>query len=762
MHPRILHALKQTPLLMLLALAAMPSPAQNARYNARYIDPMLGVDGGGNTFAGATLPFGMLKAGPDTGDNTANSGWTPDGLINGFSQTHVSGTGGGAKYGNILVQPTTGDVTASDHSSARANERATAGFYGVTLTRYNIGVEIASSRRSAIYRFTYPAAEKSNLLIDAGHCLTATEKYHENQTLVASSAKIVSSTEISGFTTVLGGWNIQPVPYTVYFYAVTDTPASTFGTWNGKVGSNGTLAPGSRGESESKGLKAGAWLTFATHANQVVQMKIGISFISEAQAKTNAIAEIPSFNFEAVHTQAQKTWDEAVAPISIEGAGEDDLRQFYTALYHTMLMPVDRSGEKDRAGENPLFQSAEPYYDDFYATWDTFRSSSPLLTLTAEKRESEIVRALVDLYRHEGWLPDARTGNYNGRVQGGSDADMTIADGYLKHLPGIDWQTAFKAVEHDAEATPSDPRKEGRGDLDDWRNRGYLTIEGSDRPASKSMEYAANDYAVALLAKGLGNDAAFRKYSARASNWKNLWDADASDHGFTGFIWPRHSDGSWKPNFDPLLSGSWGSDSFYEGNSWTYSTFVPQDVAGLIQASGGNARFVQRMDAFFDLPGRYDVGNEPGFLAPYLYIWAGRPDATQSHIRAILARNYHSGPNGLPGNDDSGAMSSWYAFGKLGFYPNAAQDVYLIGSPAFPRVSIALSNGRKLVLETEGNVTSQPYIASATWNGRAFNRAWFTHEELMQGGTLRFTMSATPTHWGSANPPPSLSDASQH
>ena len=571
---KILYSLHGWPLLALLMLATPHMQAQNARY----VDPMLGVDGGGNTFAGATLPFGMLKAGPDTGDNTANSGWTADGLVNGFSQTHVSGTGGGPKYGNILLQPTTGEITSSSgHGSPRANERASAGFYGVTLTRYKIGVEIASARRSAIYRFTYPASEKSNLLIDAGSCLSGGERQHENQTVVASSTRILSSTEISGFTTVLGGWNIQPIPYTVYFYAVTDTPAKSFGSW-----SSGALSPGSRGDSESKGRKSGAWLTFDTHSNQVVQMKIGISFVSEAQAKANATSEIPSFDFEAVHTQAQEIWNEALAPISIEGTSEDDLRQFYTALYHTMLMPVDRTGE------NPLFRSTEPSYDDFYAIWDTFRSSSPLLTLIAEKRESEIVRSLVDLYRHEGFLPDARSGNYNGRVQGGSDADMTIVDGYLKHLPGIDWQTAYKAVEHDAEATPSDPRKEGRGDLEDWRTLGYLSIEGSDRPASKSMEYAANDYAVALLAKGLRNDAAYRKYSARAANWKNLWDPGAADHGFTGFIWPRHRDGSWKPNFDPQLSGTWGSDSFYEGNSWTYSTFVPQDVAGLIRASGGS------------------------------------------------------------------------------------------------------------------------------------------------------------------------------
>ena len=224
-------------------------------------------------------------------------------------------------------------------------------------------------------------------------------------------------------------------------------------------------------------------------------------------------------------------------------------------------------------------------------------------------------------------------------------------------------------------------------------------------------------------------------------------------------MWPRHRDGSWKANFDPLQSGTWGSDGFYEGNPWTYSTYVPQDVAGLIQASSGRARFVERMDAFFELPDRYDVGNEPGFLAPYLYLWAGRPDRTQSRIRAILAASFHSGPKGLPGNDDSGAMSSWYAFGKMGFYPNAAQDVYLIGSPAFRRVTLHLANGRQFIIATEGDPASTPYIARATWNGRPFERTWFTHEELMRGGTLVFTLSATPGDWGAKAPPPSMSDA---
>lgn len=717
-------------------------PAQRARQ----IDPFIGSDGGGNTFPGALVPFGMLKAGPDMGDNTGNAGWLPGKPINGFSQTHISGTGGGAKYGNVLIQPTVGAVLPADHSSPGKDERAAAGFYGVTLSRYNIGVEIASARRTAVYRLTYPASPQSNLLIDAGHCLSSYDNQNENQSLVSSGIKVVSPTEIEGSTSVTGGWNQQPTVYTVYFYARSDTPAVNSGTWR-----DGVLHPGRTEEANAKGAKAGAWLSFHTHAGQQIQIKIGISFVSVEQAKQNATDEAPGFDFAKVRAAAESAWEKALAPITIEGATEDDLRQFSTAIYHTMMQPTDVSGE------NPWFKSSEPSYDDFYAIWDTFRTSSPLLTLIAEDRESEIVRSLVDIYRHEGWLPDARSGGYTGREQGGTNADMVIVDGYLKHLPGVDWDEAYRAVVNDAEHTPPNPIMAGRGDLDDWRDHGYLTMEGSDRPASKHMEYAANDYAIALFAKALGKDDDFQKYRRRSENWRNLWDVEAQDHGFSGFIWPRHRDGAWKANFDPLLSGTWGGDNFYEGNAWTYSTYVPQDVAGLIDASGGAARFVSRMDAFFSLPGRYDVGNEPGFLAPYLYIWGGRPDRTQIQIRSILASSYHSGPKGLPGNDDSGAMSSWYAFGKMGFYPVAAQDIYLIGSPAYKRVSIRLSNGRTFVIETEGNGPNKPYIASATWNGKPYGRAWFTHEQLMRGGTLRLEMSLTPTRWGTTDRPPSLS-----
>jgi predicted alpha-1,2-mannosidase len=725
---------------MLVAIACASSTHAQV---AQEVDPFLGIEGGGNTLPGPSLPFGMIKPGPDVGSNQSNSGWEPTGPINGFSQTHVSGTGGGPKYGNILVQATVGAPHSSGYGSPRSGEQGTIGYYRVRLQRYGIDAEIAAAKRSAIYRFTYPASGNANLIIDAGHCLSWISKAGEGQFVTASTVEVVSPSVISGSTSVIGGWNKQTTPYTVYFYAVSDTPAHTWGTWE-----NGTLHSGSK---VSAGKMSGAWLSFPTAQHQQVHLKIGISFVSIAQARKNVEQEVPAFDFDHVHQDALASWNAALGAIELQGASHEQRQMFYTALYHTMLMPVDRTGE------NPLWQSDEPSYDDFYAIWDTFRTSGPLLTLIAPQRQSDIVRALVDIYRREHWLPDARSGNFTGRTQGGSNAEFAIADAYVKHLPGIDWQEAYRGMLQDAETPSPAPEREGRGGLEDWKKLGYVTIEGTDRPGSKEMEYAADDFEVALVAKGLGNQADYEKYLRRSGNWKNLWNPAITDDDVHGFIEPRHRDGSWKKDFTTLQSCSWGGDTFYEGNSWTYSLFVPQDVAGLMELSGGRERFVQRLDAFFTGKGRYDVGNEPGFLSPYLYIWAGRQDKTSDRVQEIIAKSYHTGRSGIPGNDDSGAMSSWYVFGAMGIFPNAGQDVYLIGHPTFPAVVLHLARGKTFTIEAKNLSPANSYIVAATLNGKPLDRAWFRHENLVAGGGLVLTMAAQPGSWPSGDAPPSLS-----
>ncbi len=735
-------------LLFVLVPVLLLAPAvrgQHAPDHAADIDPLLGVAGGGNVFPGPVEPFGMIKPGPDMAarpGHDPNSGWNEKDDIRGFSQTHVSGTGGGSKYGNILVQPTTGVIAKTDSASPRADEKASAGLYQVTLARYSIGVDITAARHAAIYRFRYPAEAQANLLFDVAHCLYSGGIGREEQVLTAYDVKILSPTEVAGSTSVSGGWNKQTTAYTVYFYAKTDTPTTNSGKW---VDAYARTAD----EHQDHPIPAaGVWLTFGPATKKPIMMKIGISFVSIDQARRNVETEIPGFAFEATHAAAVAEWNRALATVELKGETPEQAQVFYTALYHTMLMPTDRSGE------NPLWKSDEPYYDDYYAIWDIFRTSGPLLTLVAPERQTAIVRSLVDIYRHEGWLPDARSGNFNGRTQGGSNSEFMITDAYLKGLKGIDWKTAYAAEVNDAEVSPQDHFKEGRGGLDDWHKLGYVSIEGSDRPASVHMEYAADDFEIALLAKGLGKTDDYEKYRARSANWKNLWDADFTVDGFKGFVRPRHRDGTWLSPFTAMVSGTWYGNTFYEGNSWTYSTFVPQDVPALIKLSGGTQTLVDRLDAFFSVPERYDVGNEPGFLTPYLYNWAGRPDKTAEHVRAIIAASFHAGPKGLPGNDDSGAMSSWFAFGQLGIFPNAGQDLYLIGSPAYPETRLHLAGGKTFTIEARGVSAENIYVASATLNGKPLERAWLRHAEIAAGGRLVLTMTAKPGDWAQKELPP--------
>jgi predicted alpha-1,2-mannosidase len=422
---------------------------------------------------------------------------------------------------------------------------------------------------------------------------------------------------------------------------------------------------------------------------------------------------------------------------------------FYTAMYHALLMPSDRTGE------NPLWQSKDPYYDDYYAIWDTYRASNPLITLIDQHRQEDIIRSLINIYEHEGYMPDARSGNYNGLIQGGTNSDMLIADAWVKGLKNIDYNKAYTAMVKNAESEPKCPKKEGREGVNAYKTLGYVPF-GISVAGSRTMEYANNDFAIATLAKGLGKMADYEKYLKRASNWQNLWRA-VGNHGANGFIWPKKKDGSWEEDFDVFRRGTF-KGFLYEGDSWTYSLYVPQDVKKLIEMSGGNKAFVSRLDTFFTNK-YYDVNNEPGFLTPCLYTWAGRPDKTAETVNETRNTHYGIGRGGLPGNDDSGAMSGWYTMHAMGFYPNAGQDVYLISSPLFSTVQIHLAGGKIFTIKALNQSESNIYVQKATLNGKLLNKAWFRHQDIINGGMLELVMGNKPSAWGMNDPPPSISDS---
>jgi predicted alpha-1,2-mannosidase len=732
-------------------LLAAPIVAQKVASSVRdythNVDPFIGVDWGGNTFVGSAIPYGLVKVGPDmeTFDGRRSGfGYSSSGVILGFSHLHLSGAQG--KYGNILVAPVTGPLELSDIKTPRTDEVNQVGYYAANLSRYHVKAELTSSRRVGFHRYTFPASQQAHVTVNVASALALGTDW-QAQKFLGAEIHLISDHEARGVARFTGGWN-RGGEYKVYYYMVLDTPAKAAKTWIG-----GTLA-GAKDAIADANTPIGASFDFTTRTNQVIQVKVGISFLSAEQAKKNVQQETPAWNFAVIHAAAVALWNAELAKLNLSGESESQRRQLYTAMYHIMLMPTDRTGE------NPGWQSVEPYYDDYYCIWDTYRTSSPLLTLISPDRERDIIRSLVDIYRHTGYMPDARSGNDNGRTQGGSNANVVVADAFVKGLKGIDYETAFAAMVHDAEVPPADAQKEGRGGLKDYNERGYVTL-ADERSGSRTAEYSYDDFAISEVACGLGKTKEAALYSSRTHNFEHLWNKDMTVEGFRGFMRPRNADGSWAPPY-LVVRGTW-PDFFYEGDIWTYSIYAPQDMRRLIDMAGGNEEFVRRLDWTF-LRGHFDVTNEPGFLLPVLYNYAGRPDKTADVVHMILEKAFTDTRAGIPGNDDSGAMSSWLIFSTLGLFPVAGQDVYLISTPSIPDASLALGNGKRLRIIAK-NLDGQGlnrYVQSATLNGVALPNSWFRHAQIKDGATLILAMGSSPSNWGREVPPPSMSDAGLH
>lgn len=721
---------------------------------SQYVDPRIGSEGLGRVFIGPSCPYGMVKPSPDC-TPSPNSGWLPMPVrVDGFAQVHVSGTGGGPKYGNVLVTPFGNGMDRVNHYDYREYETIRLGYYDTQFKQNGIRTEITTANRASFYRFTYPEDSLKSLAVDAGFFLgeNPVPDAREAQQFVGSEIQVLSDHEVAGYTRIRGGWN-NGKAYTVYFYAETDRPFVQSLTWKG----NRITEAQSQYDSAEK---TGALLRFAKN-DKVVQLKVGISFLSMQKAKINAHSEIPHWSFEKVHQDLLGQWEQLLQKIEINPSTPlAKKRMFYTGLYHTMLMPVDRTGE------NPLWSDPEPYYDDFYAIWDTYRSSSPLITLIDPKREADIVRSLVNIYKRDGYMPDARSGNSNGRTQGGSNAEIVIADAFVKGLKGIDYELALEAMLKDATVPPGgNEEAEGRGGLIPYLELGYIP-HGIDRAGNRTVEYSYCDYAIALVAKGLGKEDLYQRYLKQSENWKNLWRGDYEHEGAKGFIMPRDKEGNWldsipfghstrmqpKFKYTPVTFEGpwytpWWSMFFYEASSWEYSLSIPHDVPGLIEKCGGAADFEKRLDIFFD-KGFFNVNNEPSFLTPCLYHWLGKPWRSSDRIREIIAKNYNDGPVGLPGNDDSGAMSSWLAFHMIGLYPNAGQDYYLIHTPLLTSTTFHLEGGKEFKVVAEGLSDKNCYIQGVTLNGKDYPYSVLRHKDIMAGGELVLKMGKKPGSWG--------------
>ncbi|CUM63285.1 uncharacterized protein PRCAT00000856001 [Priceomyces carsonii] len=729
------------------------------------VNVFFGADGAGHVFPGSTRPFGMVKMGIDAIDSSfgdAYSGYAPGGIINGISMMHESGTGGAPEYGVVSQLPLVSEIDYTTESYIERSE-ADVGIVGkyTVKTTDNTTIEFAGAERSGIYKYTFPDGATPQIMINASHHLAAPSRpwwtqYFVNGSIEASENKY----GYTGYTTIKGGWGLQ-APWTIYFCGDFKTPSNKVISFTDSNAEEGSSAFADL-QNSSIGL------VFEFQNETEIYSRVGVSFISTDQACENINQELgEDYDLKGTVEATQNKWRSEVFDKVNFKTDNDTIRNWLVdSLYGAHLLPSNRTGE------NPNWDSSEPYYDDFFTLWDTFRCLNPMINILNPTRGAEIIRSFTAIYENEGFTPDGRSANQNGRTQGGSNSDIVMADAYIKNInEGVNWNSAYAAMVKNAEVqppywydsyAPDASTKDGRGALPDWLKYGWVT-RNYTRSVTRTMEYAYDDYALSVVAKGLGKNSDHKKYLARSANWQNIWNfaATAEGYNYTGFIQPKNADGSFNyTDYDPMSCGGcyWGDDE-YEGKPVEYGWAVPHDVETLKSFIGSELTFLRRLDDMFGLHGQdtdgvADIGNEPSFLTPYLYNYVNAQYRTVETIKYLVNSKYSS--TLLPGNSDAGAMQAWLFFALIGLYPVAATPTYLLSSPFLPYVAITLANGKKVEITAKNLSEDNIYVKSVTVNGKNWNKNWISHEDVfVNGGKIVFDLTNEKTIWESGDIPPS-------
>ena len=783
--------IKTYQIILIAALSLSACNDQNEPVD--YVDPFIGTDFFAHMFPGPGLPFGMVQLSPDT----YNHGWTyasgyqhADNSIMGFSHTHYSGVGMVAK-GDILIMPTTGQklqITPGSRENPdegyrskfdHSEESASPGYYSVHLKDYDIMVELTVTQRAGMHRYTFPKSEDAHILLDLGHIIgdAPSEKSH---------LEFVNNNSIEGYKVSQEA--------TVYFVAEFSKPFAAYGTWDGNYKtpeSSASLFPYKSAES---GSNIGAFVNYRTTKDEIILLKIGLSYVSVEGARKNLQAEIPDWNFDRVRNEAKNSWNKELKKLQVRGGTEDQKQIFYTALYHSILAQVISNDVDGKYfGMDGKIHVAKDYsFFPSFLCWDTYRSEHPLMTLVEPEYVNDMIKSIVAKTRNYGWLPAQHHRNVFGQGMVGDHLVPIIVDAYMKGFRDWDVEFIYEAMRKKATKLPppSLSPSAGRSGLKYLIEFGYVPVDRVAESVPNTLELAYNDWCIAQMAKDLGKEDDYLLFMQRANNYENLFDPG------TNFMRPKKLDGTWlvacgnKPAqiitdgdhsyydcFDPLLVGRRPNRYFTESNAWQYIWSVQHDINGLIDLFGSNDQFISRLDSLFSMSpeisepkyvgvvgtiGQYVHGNQPSHHVAYLYNYAGEPWKTQEKVRQIMDM-YRTGPGGICGNEDMGSLSSWYVLSAMGFYPvTPGQNIYIIGSPVFEEVILRLNAPYKeCVFTIRANNVSRlnKYIQSATLNGKPHNKTWISHEEIVNGGTLIFEMGPEPNHsWGS-NPtdiPPSM------
>lgn len=705
-----------------------------------YVDPFIGTDGKGKTYPGATVPYGMVQLSPDNG----RTGWDwisgyfyPDNIIAGFSHTHLSGTGAGDLY-DISFMPLTRpfhrekteggpeDGTIVSRFSHQ-NEQASPGYYQVFLDDYGVNVELTAGLRTGFQKYQYADdATQGVVRVDLGY------SRNWDKTL-DTHIQIINNKTIAGYRKSTGWASDQRV----FFYSQFSQPIDRY-----TLSTNGVTSQ----EQSVSGENVAAEFDFnftESNSKKFVSVRTAISSVSIENAKQNLLAEGPNKTFEQVKTLAQQAWREQLSTVEIS-ADKENMIQFYTAMYHTALAPrvfSDSNGEYKGPDGQVHKSERYPRYE-FFSLWDTFRALHPWKTIVEPTRTRELMASIMAHYDVAGRLPVWNfQGNETDMMMGYHSVPVLI-DAYFKGLLDASGEEILTAAIQSA--------TQNEFGLKSYQALGYVPFEERSWNVSLTLEYAFDDWAIAQLARSLGENEVYQTYQSRGQNYRNLFDPQSE------FMRAKGVNGEFRRDFDP---NAYHPEDYCEANAWQYSFFVPQDVTGLIDMMGGAAPFEAQLDAMFEAEqtvgefpewisgyiGQYVHGNEPSHHVPYLYQYVGKGYKTQKYVRQVMDKLYHTAPDGLSGNEDAGQMSAWYLFSALGFYPvNPVSGEYVLGSPEVSSAKIHLENGKTFSVQALNQSKENVYVQSASLNGQSLQQFFIRHSDILAGGSLVFEMGAQP------------------
>ena len=739
-------------------LVVLSTTAKEKSY-VDYVDPFIGTGGHGHTFPGAVVPFGMIQPSPDTridGWDACSGYYYEDSIINGFSHTHLSGTGC-ADYGDILLMPTVGkqEYNPQDNKSqvlpyasgfSHDNEIARPGYYSVFLDRYNVKTELTATKRAALHRYTFPKSDEAGFILDLDYSI----QYQTNSDM---QIEVISTTEIRGHK-LTAYWAAEQ---SINFYMKCSKPFEC------RIIEDTIIDHGGKRQPRCKAL-----LKFKTQPDEQVMVKIGISAVDMNGARQNLEKEIPEWDFEGVRQKASREWDKYLSKIDIATKDDTHRRIFYTAMYHTAICPnlfMDVDGRyRGMDLENHQGDVQKPIYTIF-SLWDTFRALHPLFSIIDPQLNNDFIYSLLQKHKEGGIFPMGDlASNYTG-IMIGYHADSLIADAYTKGYSDFDLHEAYNACLRAAEFDMSGikcpplimhhlmPMAKYYKDT-----VGYIPCDLENESVAKALEYAYDDYCISILAKAVNDEKNYEKYSRMAKAYKLYFDPSVR------FMRGVDSKGKWDFPFNPKAS-SHRSDNYCEGNAWQWTWFVPHDIDGLVQLMDGKEAFIEKLDSLFTIDsrlegssasadisgfiGQYAHGNEPSHHIIHMYNYVNRPWRTQELVDQVFKELYQDTPDGLSGNEDCGQMSAWYILNAMGFYQVCpGKPVYSIGRPLFDRVVINLADNKSFTIVSKNNSEENKYIQSVTLNGKSLNTPFFSHQDIVSGGRLEIVMTDKPTKWG--------------